>query len=183
MLSEQQHSGSVQIRPIYRSIISYSEKVALIDDNGQYTYRDLFAASINLAEKLLKIRVNNSLSGERIAFLCNPDVYYIVAQWSCWLNDSICVPLCQDHPVNVLEYYVEDSKASMLMATENFETKLRPIAEKFQIPFVTISLEDLKKVIINSEISNGMGDIFSSSTNDALMIYTSGTTGRPKVSI
>ena len=181
MNSTSEPSDSVRLRPVYRSVSEYFGKVAVIDENGRYTYKNIFAASISLANKLLKSSTSGTLSGERIAFLCNPDVTYIITQWSCWLNDSICVPLCQDHPANVLEYYVEDSKASILVSTKNFETIVRPIAEKFNLSYVLVVPEDLQMGMLENETLENVGDIFSNTNNDALIIYTSGTTGPPKV--
>ncbi|CAF1091046.1 unnamed protein product, partial [Didymodactylos carnosus] len=130
-----------------------------------------------LSNKLLKSIPSGKLKGERIAFLCNQDVSYVLAQWSCWLNHSVCVPLCKDHPAKVLEYYIKDSKASILISTSNFENVLKPLAEKFKIPLIVLNKDDLK--MKNDKIEKDL-DIFSNSKEDALILYTSGTTGPPK---
>lgn len=174
-------SFSVGMRPVYRSAYEYPDKIAVIDDNGRYTYKSVLSASTSLANKLLESVAHDTLFGERIAFLCNQDVAYIIAQWSCWLNGSVCVPLCQDHPPKVLEYYINDAKASLLISTDNFEAVLRPLAENFNIPLVIITPEYLKLSMVENETIENVSDIFSNSTDDGLIIYTSGTTGPPKV--
>ncbi|CAF0883453.1 unnamed protein product [Didymodactylos carnosus] len=164
-------------RTVYRSVYDHSDKIAVIDDNGRYSYKNLISASFQLSNKLLKSIPSGKLKGERIAFLCNQDVSYVLAQWSCWLNHSVCVPLCKDHPAKVLEYYIKDSKASILISTSNFENVLKPLAEKFKIPLIVLNKDDLK--MKNDKIEKDL-DIFSNSKEDALILYTSGTTGPPK---
>ncbi|CAF4232941.1 unnamed protein product, partial [Rotaria magnacalcarata] len=113
-----------------------------------------------------------------IAFLCNPDASFVVAQWTCWLSRAICIPLCKDHPQALLDYYIDDAKCSHLIVSPEYERLLRPLADKFKIPLIILQNKDIelgeKKPYFLLSNQQEL-DIFSKSTDDALILYTSGT--------
>ena len=124
---------------------------------------------------------------KRIAFLCNPDASYVVAQWTCWLSRAMCLPLSKDHPQSLLDYYIDDAKCSHLIVSPEYEKLLRPLADKFKIPLIILTNKDIElgktKQNILSTTNRQQFDIFSKSSDDALILYTSGTTGKPKVNL
>lgn len=176
---------SFSYRTVYRSALDNPNQIAIIDSNGRYSYSHILAASVQLRDKLLSVTDDKQKSAnKRIAFLCNPDASFVVAQWTCWLSRAICIPLCKDHPESLLDYYVDDAKCSHLIVTPEYEKLLRPLAEKYKIPLITITNKDIdiSKEKQTSLLSKQQQlDIFSKSTDDALILYTSGTTGKPKV--
>lgn len=176
---------SLSNRTVYRSALDNPDKIAVIDSNGRYTYSNLLSASIQLREKLVSVTDDKQKSAnKRIAFLCNPDASFVVAQWACWLSRAICIPLCKDHPQSLLDYYIDDSKCSHLIVSPEYEKLLRPLADKFKIPLIIITHKDIEsgKTKQNLQSSNQQQlDIFSKGSDDALILYTSGTTGKPKV--
>ncbi|CAF3386864.1 unnamed protein product [Rotaria sp. Silwood1] len=175
---------SLSCRSVYRSALDSPNKVAVIDSNGRYSYSHLLSASVQLRDKLLSVTDDKEKSAhKRIAFLCNPDASFVVAQWACWLSRAICIPLCKDHPQSLLDYYVDDAKCSHLIVSPEYEKLLRPLADKFKIPLIIITNKDieLSKTKQNIQVSNEKQfDIFSTNSDDALILYTSGTTGKPK---
>ena len=172
-------------RTVYRSALENPDKLAVIDSNGQYSYSDLLSASVQLRDKLHSVTDEKHKSAnKRIAFLCNPDASFVIAQWSCWLSRAICIPLCKDHPQSLLEYYIDDAKCSHLIVSPEYEKMLRPLAEKFKLPLIIITNKDIesgknKKQL--QSVDQKQLDIFSKNSDDALILYTSGTTGKPKV--
>ncbi|UJR35522.1 hypothetical protein I4U23_028276 [Adineta vaga] len=171
-------------RSVYRSALDNSDKIAVIDSNGRYSYSHLLSASVQLRDKLLSVSNEKQKSAnKRIAFLCNPDASFVVAQWTCWLSRATCIPLCKDHPQALLDYYIDDSKCSHLIVSPEYENILRPLADKFQIPLIILTNKDLElgktKNVLQSSNQQQL-DIFSKSSDDALILYTSGTTGKPK---
>lgn len=132
-----------------------------------------------------------------MAFLCSNTALYTLMQWACWFSGQIAVPLSNRHPANVLDYYVKDSEATLLITIPEFESLLTPLAEKYQRPLIVLdhcfipsnystgtSVLDPKtenvlqlngQTVIEGALDNG----FYRNAN-AMILYTSGSTGNPK---
>jgi malonyl-CoA/methylmalonyl-CoA synthetase len=73
--------------PIFRHAPQFSDRIALRDRHGDYTYRGIFLSSRQFAGE-----ISSYLSGkkqERVAFLCPNDASYIIVQWACWMSGQI----------------------------------------------------------------------------------------------
>lgn len=206
--------------PVFLRADKFGSRTAVVTHHGQYTYEDLINYSANLAHDISTfIEFEKSggkpkrpahgaahfglqgmpLAGERVAFLCENDLSYVVAQWATWLCDAVAVPLCKVHPVNELKYFVQDSGAALIMCTEAYKDKLHPVSEELGVPLHVIPEDaysgDYDPSTSAWEGSLGVGENEtlkhrftkglknnSFKNKRAIIIYTSGTTGRPKVS-
>ncbi|KFB49949.1 hypothetical protein ZHAS_00017985 [Anopheles sinensis] len=147
-----------------------------------------------------------SASQSRVAFLCPNNITYIVSQWACWFSGQIAVPLNAKYPADLLEYYIKDSDASLLLTTPEFLPLAEPLAAKLQKPLLVVSHDLITSPAANNTGSDpSMGGIsyldpsrenvvqlndmlvVESALNgefyrdaNALILYTSGTTGKPK---
>lgn len=146
----------------------FPNRIAIISEDRQYTYKELLEESVKIASFLLKN--NNDLNEARIAFLVPASFYYTAVEWGIWIAGGIAVPLCEKHPLPSIQYVLEDTSASKIIYTEEFEELLRPIIESEKDRFVL--LDD-----IASE-HRELPEINSS--RRAMILYTSGTTGLPK---
>ncbi|NDJ21690.1 AMP-binding protein [Nostoc sp. B(2019)] len=146
-----------------------NEKIAIITDEGAFTYQDLLQISSRMATSLLK-NVQD-LKEQRVAFLIPPGFEYVATQWGIWRAGGIAVPLCISHPRPELEYVITNSGAAIIIAHPNFEDILRLIATEQNLRFILTSETLPDHVGRLPEI-----DI----TRRALILYTSGTTGKPK---
>ncbi|CAN1211767.1 Long-chain-fatty-acid--CoA ligase [Tumidithrix helvetica PCC 7403] len=151
---------------------AYKEKVAIVTKEGTFSFRDLLHSSGQIAATLLKDQ--KDLQEQRVAYLIPPEFTYVATQWGIWRAGGIAVPLCVSHPRPELEYAIDNSAASIVVAHPNFEPLLRPISAARNLRF-----------ILTTEISPDIGftdadfpDI--AITRRALILYTSGTTGKPK---
>lgn len=190
------------VTPVFLQAEQFLGRIAIVDHRGQYTYDDLLHHSTNLS-KQLTITYGKDLEGARVAFLCQNDITYVVAQWAIWMTGGVGVPLCKVHPQPELEYYVENSKSSILIASEEFEEKLSAIASKYDLPLMTLNSEKYQeqydpdqnlwfvsetssKKLEKNQCQNSKFDIMlltnKFKNTPAMIVYTSGTTGRPKVS-
>lgn len=92
------------------------------------------------------------------------------------------MPLSVNHPPELLEYYINDSEANLILTTPEFEERLRPVADKLKKPLQVIETKNfitkdqLDEDVLISEIPNG--SFYKKSP--ALIMYTSGTTSKPK---
>lgn len=147
----------------------YGSKIAIVSNEGTFTYQDLLNASSELAKSLLLGK--DDLQEQRIAFLIPPSFEYVATQWGIWRAGGIAVPLCTVHPRPELEYVISNSGASIVIANPIFEALLRPISESLNIRFILTSdtLPDLASSLPEVDIERR-----------ALILYTSGTTGKPK---
>jgi len=155
----------------------HNKKTAIATTDRAFTYQDLLHTSSQIATCLL----NNAedLQEQRVAFLIPPGFEYVATQWGIWRAGGIAVPLCISHPRPELEYVINNSGASIIIAHPNFEGILRSrsvsagesLAEEHNLRFILTSETFPYNVGRLPEV-----DI----TRRALILYTSGTTGKPK---
>jgi len=145
------------------------KRIAIVDPGRNYTYGDLLDASARVAAKLLDGR--SDLSGERVAFLIPSSFDYVAVQWGIWRAGGIAVPLCTMHPPGELAYVIEDSDASIVVASPEFEARLQPLAAEQKRRFLSA-----REALCGEPVSLPR----ISGNRPALLIYTSGTTSKPK---
>lgn len=182
--------------PVFRHAPRFSDRIALRDRHGDYTYRGIFLSSRQFAGE-----ISSYLGGkkqERVAFLCPNDASYIIAQWACWMSGQIAVPMAVDHPPPVREYYISNSEASLVVTTSEYADALQRLVVKSGARLLILdeALRVLamkvapKSTLLPSKpepspwdedqpLEGGLDPQFYSDS-DAMIIYTSGTTGLPK---
>lgn len=200
-----QELASDLIVPPFKRALLYGDKSAVRDQVGDFSFIQLYEAV-----KRLAVQISNqcgSASQSRVAFLCPNNITYVISQWACWFSGQIAVPLNGKYPVDLLEYYIKDSDASILLCTPEFLPLAEPLATKLQKSLLVVNHE-----LIASSPSSSSGTSDSSTTNvsylhpsrenllqlndtlvlegalngefyrdaNALILYTSGTTGKPK---
>jgi len=179
--------------PIMQQAVTHQARIAIIDDQGEYSYSDLLNTATQIAVALLNGQAD--LQEARIAFLAPSGFSYVAVLWGIWLAGGVAVPLCASHPAAEMRYVLQDSDAAMLIAHPDFEAKLRPLAAEQGIP-LRLTSEWIMTLTPNPSPSKGEGseklprlvgeglgegalpDI--TPTRRALILYTSGTTSKPK---
>ncbi|XP_020711595.1 malonate--CoA ligase ACSF3, mitochondrial isoform X1 [Athalia rosae] len=179
--------------PVFKHASRFSDRTALHDAHGEYTYRGLYLSSLQFANQITQ--AVSASRQERVAFLMPNDANYVITQWACWMSGQIAVPLSSAHPTPVLEYYITDSDARVLVTTPQFLPLVEPIAKDTnrQIIVLDDTLRKLamkfdgKKANNKDHFEHESGDLPEAgidgdfyNNSDALFIYTSGTTGKPK---
>jgi acyl-coenzyme A synthetase/AMP-(fatty) acid ligase len=178
--------------PIFQQLVDHARngRTAIIDysvsasGDAEYSYTRLLTDVAKFRDELSDFLGKKDLQGERVAFLVESGYNYVVVLVTIWALGGFAVPLCTSHPIHEMLYTITDSDASVLLATEHFEPKIRELADAVakessqrralyivphHLPSVTGEIPDL----VDSPIADPM--------RHALMIYTSGTTGKPKV--
>jgi malonyl-CoA/methylmalonyl-CoA synthetase len=144
-------------------------KIAIVANEGAFTYHDLLQISAQIATNLLDNI--EDLQEQRVAFLIPSGFQYVATQWGIWRAGGVAVPLCVSHPRPELDYVIADSGASIAIAHPDFEAVLRPIAQERNLRFILTSetLPEAASLLPEIDIARR-----------ALILYTSGTTGKPK---
>lgn len=198
-LFEEESKRELIVPPFKRALL-YGEKSAVRDHTGDYSYIQIYEAV-----KRLALQISNhcgSASQSRVAFICPNNATYIISQWACWFSGQIAVPLNPKYPQDLLEYYIKDSDASLLIATPEFQSLAQPLATKLDKKLLLVHHDLLKtepKQSQDEETSSYLdpkrehllqlneslvvegclnGEFYRDS--NALILYTSGTTGKPK---
>nr|KAF6285152.1 acyl-CoA synthetase family member 3 [Myotis myotis] len=166
--------------PVFTRALAFGDRVALVDQHGVHTYKDLYCRSLRLSQEICRLLecAGQDLQEERISFMCSNDVSYVVAQWASWMSGGIAVPLFRKHPQADLEYFIQDSQSSVVLAGQEYVELLSPVVRKLGVPLLPLP----PAVYNGAAEEHGVGELPERDWRDrgAMIIYTSGTTGRPK---
>lgn len=76
-----------EVVPIFRHSTQFADRIALKDNNGNYTYGNIFMSAKQVANDISKmIEYKNN---ERVLFLCPNDTSYVITQWAIWISGQI----------------------------------------------------------------------------------------------
>ncbi|XP_026804411.1 acyl-CoA synthetase family member 3, mitochondrial isoform X1 [Rhopalosiphum maidis] len=182
--------NETSLAPIYRLASQWPNNIAVVDKFGEHTYSSIFNSSVTLS-KIIEKSLHGEIQ-ERVAILCPNDASYVVAQWASWMSGQIIVPLSPLHPAAMLEYFMNDSDAKVILTTAQFENIVRPLTEKFNQKYllledhITLDFKPLGKTSFEENNKVEMLTIDNNITDEqffdsnAMIIYTSGSTGSPK---
>ena len=154
-------------------LITYAEqhgdRTAIVDSQGTFPYKDLLDASSRVAAALLGGR--SDLREERVAFLVTPGFSWVAVQWGIWRAGGVAVPLPLNSTRAELEYFIDDTKASLLVFDARAETLMAPIA----------AAKGIRALSCDQALAHQTGQLPDvASERRAMILYTSGTTSRPK---
>ncbi|MEW6146019.1 MAG: acyl-CoA synthetase [Thermodesulfobacteriota bacterium] len=150
-------------------LASFENDIAIIDRNGSYSYEALLAYARSVASCLLSNE--KDLREKRVAFMVPSSFDYAAVMLGVWLAGGIAVPLCVSHPDPELDYALRDSGAGFVIASPEFEDRLRLLAGERNAEFITVA----------DALSSRHRDLPRlSGERRAMIIYTSGTTSRHK---
>jgi malonyl-CoA/methylmalonyl-CoA synthetase len=103
--------------------IKFSDNVAIVSEGKSFSYNVLLEASAQYASLLLVDK--SDLSEQHVCFMVNPGFDYVKTQWAIWRAGGVAVPLCLSHPLPSLQYVIEDTQASILVVSLEYETWLK----------------------------------------------------------
>jgi malonyl-CoA/methylmalonyl-CoA synthetase len=150
------------------------DRVAVVDDRGEYTYGDLLSASDSFARRLLAGR--RDLGEARVAFIVAPGFDYVTTLWGIWRAGGIAVPLSPAHPGPEIEYVLDDTGAELAVSDLANEMRLKGPASARDMFFVPTA-EATERLPPIDEVDE-LPDV--GEARRAMILYTSGTTSRPK---
>ncbi|MHA8092700.1 acyl-CoA synthetase [Aquirufa regiilacus] len=155
---------------IFQKSLPYADKTAIISEGQAYSFAELHQASANFAQLLLDESAD--LAEGRVAFIVNPGFDYVRVQWGIWQAGGIVVPLCLSYPLPSLRYTIENSGASVIVVSAEFEGMLSDLANELNCRFIVLGKNETAKHSKKlPEVNDARG---------AMILYTSGTTNLPK---
>ncbi len=153
---------------LFDRALAHGERVAIEDEHGPTTYRELLGAAARVAAALTAGR--GDLGGDRVALLVPPSCDYVAVLWGIWRAGGIAVPLALKHPLPELRYAVEETDASTIVVAPQLQPRLGPLVRSRRIVTTPEAL-DADPPAALPELA---------AAQPALILFTSGTTGRPK---
>jgi benzoate-CoA ligase family protein len=154
-----------------------SQRVALYYQEETYTYHQLHDRVQQAAQLLSNLGLGRE---NRMAILLPDTPEFVFAFWGAiWLG-AIPVPINTACSVDEVQYILQDSRAKLLLTTENWQAKLNPIQSSF---VHHILLKDGERPFLSSLAQQPHEAIPAAQTSRdeaAFWLYTSGSTGRPK---
>ncbi|RYE42462.1 MAG: acyl-CoA synthetase [Hyphomicrobiales bacterium] len=177
------------LRFLERTLEAAPDKLAIVDGDRRWTYRDFGAAVQRLAKAL---RQQGITDGQRVAYLATNSAEMLIAHFGVPLAGGVLVAInTRLAPIEV-EYICNHSGASILIGQADL---LDPIAEanvRLETVTTVVELPDVEgqfsgaveRITYEDLLGRASGDDLAYSVDDedrTLAInYTSGTTGRPK---
>lgn len=166
----EQTKRSDQVITLFKQVAhSYKDKDAIISNGHTLSYQQLDKLSDTIAKSLCFYYKNHGFQtsiGQRIGLYSDRDIYTIVAILGILKAGCSYVPLDKTHPVERINFILNDCKASLVLQnTQDIPT--------FDIP-ATLSLQELLKQEVEIQLPP------FDETTEVYLIYTSGTTGVPK---
>ncbi|KAF4336576.1 acyl synthetase family member 3 mitochondrial [Fusarium beomiforme] len=157
--------------------------VAIVENESgaSFSYSSLLNSVAQAKEQiLLKTgKCDNSISGERIAFMVESGYEYAVTLLAILACNAIAVPLASSFPAPELRYIINNSQALALISSAKYAAKAEEVLTEgldntplfYQIKGTREASKNEREVELRD---------FSSEPRGGMMLFTSGTTARPK---
>jgi len=143
----------------------YPDRTAVVDCDGQLTYRELDERSNMLAHQL---------HAKTVLIMLPRRSNFLVAAFGTLKIGGCYIVVAADYPADRISYITQTSRAGALITTKD-------IWEQRRTDMAGLFAED-KEVVLVDQLGNGDISPVNNATweQDAFMLFTSGTTGKPK---
>ena len=153
-----------------------AEKVAFYHQDDTYTYQDVNDYVRHSAALLGDLGVDRE---NRIAILLPDSADFVFAFWGAIWYGAVPVPINVASNVDDIQYILKDSRAKVLVTTQEWQEKLAPIQSEFLRHVLLVDGSTPLKTLLNQQ-TESPAPAETSRDETAFWLYTSGSTGRPK---
>ncbi|KAI1360185.1 putative hybrid PKS-NRPS enzyme [Xylaria arbuscula] len=146
----------------------YGDRIAVTDQEGDFSYAQLHAQSTHIAEALLQKAVR---PGDAVAVLCHPSINSVASFLAILQIGAVYVPLDLSLPTARHQAMISASSIRALVCVSSTAEKVSSLGLSTILNISeTPAIHPPRKKVINS----AKGDSLS------ILLYTSGSTGEPK---
>lgn len=158
------------------AVTKHSNNIALVFDQNELTYQQLWQYSDQLSQALQSGQLNNFNQNNHIAICLPRSIELVVALITCLRLGIPYVPLDIRQPAERLRAMLEDAQPALILYNEN-DTPDDSLLGATGCATHSMSLSDLASTTPSASLPD-----FKHTTPDQLAytIFTSGSTGRPK---
>jgi amino acid adenylation domain-containing protein len=143
-------------------------KTAITFGDKKLTYKELNEQANQLARVLMTHKVTK---GDKVAFSLDRSPEMVITMLAVMKAGAVYIPLDPSFPLNRINYMLEDSKAVVLLTSENYKGRYQSNAKELLI-------EDEWKNLPDYTETNPVIDVDGQDL--VYILYTSGSTGMPK---
>jgi len=152
------------------------EKIAFYYQDQTYTYTQVSSCvrrSAKLLSSLDLVREN------RMAILLPDTPEFVFGFWGAMWLGAVPVPINTACTIEDIQYILQDSRAQILLTTQEWQEKLAPIQSQFLHHILLVDGENPFISLLNQQ-DELLPCTETSRDEPAFWLYTSGSTGRPK---
>ncbi|MFB4474252.1 AMP-binding protein, partial [Oceanobacillus caeni] len=169
-----------------RAIKYYPDKIAVIDENKEFTYREFGERTDRLAVALHEAGIRE---GDHVAVMLPNTHYMLESFYGISQLGAVTVPLNYRISASDMEYIINHSDAKMLIVDAEFAAPIEEIIDNLSLENIILvpvegqnsSLKSIDYEIFLNHASSATPPEVEIDENQLLTInYTSGTTSRPK---
>ncbi|WP_261991503.1 non-ribosomal peptide synthetase [Streptomyces sp. OR43] len=147
------------------------DAVAVVCGEASVEYAELMGRANRLAHYLRSVGVGS----DSVVALCLPrGIDMVVAMLGVWQAGGAYLPLDPEYPVDRLGFMLRDSRATVLVGTEELVDEL-PVGR-----LRTVVVDAPAVAAALAELPSAAPEVTTAPDQLAYVIYTSGSTGRPK---
>lgn len=149
-----------------RQAEQYPDKIAVVDENEQITYKELNKRANQLAYVLREHGVGADVG---VAIMLPKSVELIIGVLAILKAGGAYVPIDTEYPLERVQFILNDCEAGVLISCDEYIGKV-----EFDGVVIDLLHDEFK-----DELSDNL-NVINETNNLAYVIYTSGTTGKPK---
>lgn len=151
----------------------YPDKVAVIDDSGSYTYRQILSMVDNMANTLLKEYYMKK--NEQIAFFMVNSIHILVSFYGAMKIGCVAVMLNTKFSSYEIEEYLKDIDAKLIITDSEWIDKFNNVPSVKRCRGIITETTIIDNLSLCENIS-----VMVDKDDTAVIMHTSATTGNPK---
>ena len=160
-----------------RSAGIFGDRVAIIDGERTFTYREFHARALALTGVLAARGIR---PGDRVAVLCTNSHVMLELHNAVPMRAAVLVSLNIRLTETELDFILEHSGATLLVATHEFAEIARSLSERIGIPLLLADEDGTGDYETELAVAVPAPVVVEDERGLLAINYTSGTTGRPK---